>query len=111
MTALLLAHFLAAVCAPVLVRFLGRQAFLVLALVPAASFGWILSRLGAVTGGGDVRETVPWVPALDLSITLRLDALSLTMAALVTGVGALVLLYCAGTSAGTTGASAGSPAR
>jgi multicomponent Na+:H+ antiporter subunit A len=94
-TALLLAHFVAAVCAPVLVRFLGRQAFLVLALVPAVSFGWILSRLGAVTGGGDVRETVPWVPALDLSITLRLDALSLTMAALVTGVGALVLLYCA----------------
>ena len=74
-----------------LVRLLGRQAFLVLALVPAASFGWILTRLGAVTDGGDVRETVPWVPPLDLSISLRLDALSLTLAALVTGVGALVL--------------------
>ena len=48
-----------------------------------------------VTGGGEVRETTPWVPALDLSVTLRLDALSLTLAALVTGVGALVLLYCA----------------
>jgi multicomponent Na+:H+ antiporter subunit A len=78
-----------------LVRHLGRQAFLVLALVPAASFGWILTRLGAVTDGGDVRETLPWVPALDLSISLRLDALSLTLAALVTGVGALVLVYCA----------------
>src|SRR5215218_4555969 len=92
---LLIAHLAAAVCAPVLVRLLGRQAFLVLALVPGASFAWILSRLGAVTRGGDVRETVPWVPALDLSISLRLDALSLTLAALVTGVGALVLLYCA----------------
>ena len=35
------------------------------------------------------------MPALDLTVTLRLDALSLTLAALVTGVGALVLLYCA----------------
>jgi multicomponent Na+:H+ antiporter subunit A len=93
--ALLLAHLAAAVCAPVLVRYLGRQAFLVLALVPALSCGWILTRIGAVTGGGDVRETVPWVPALDLSVSLRLDALSLTLAALVTGVGALVLFYCA----------------
>src|SRR5215218_3330376 len=92
---LLIAHLAAAVCAPVLVRLLGRQAFLVLALVPGASFAWILARLGEVTGGGDVRETAPWVPALDLSVSLRLDALSLTLAALVTGVGALVLLYCA----------------
>ena len=42
-----------------------------------------------------MRETTPWVPALDLTITLRLDALALTLAALVTGVGALVLVYCA----------------
>ena len=95
MQLLLIAHLAAAVCAPVLVRLLGRQAFLVLALVPAASCAWLLARLGAVTGGGDVRETVPWVPALDLAVSLRLDALSLTLAALVTGVGALVLLYCA----------------
>ena len=95
MTALLLAHLLAAVVAPVLVRWWGRTAFLVLALVPAAGLAWVLSRWTAVTGGGDVRETVPWVPALDLSVALRLDALSLTLAALVTGVGALVLLYCA----------------
>src|SRR4051794_15510221 len=54
-----------------------------------------MAQLGTVTAGGEVRETTPWVPALDLSISLRLDALSLTLAALVTGVGALVLLYCA----------------
>ena len=92
---LLLAHALAAVCAPPLVRLLGRRAFLVLALVPAAAFGWVLTRIGTVVGGGDVQQTVPWVPALDLSVSLRLDALALTLAALVTGVGALVLLYCA----------------
>jgi multicomponent Na+:H+ antiporter subunit A len=95
MIALLLLHLVAGVLAPVLVRWWGRQAFLVLALVPAASFAWVLSRLGPVLAGGDVRETVPWVPVLQLEVALRLDALALTFAALVTGVGALVLVYCA----------------
>jgi multicomponent Na+:H+ antiporter subunit A len=95
MTALLLLHLLAAVLAPVLVRWWGRQAFLVLALVPGVAFGWVLTQLGTVTGGGEVRETTPWVPTLDLDIAVRLDALSLTFALLVTGVGALVLVYCA----------------
>ena len=95
MLLLLLLHLVAAVLAPVLVRWWGRQAFLVLALVPAVAFGWVVAQWATVTGGGEVRETTPWVPALDLAITLRLDALSLTLAALVTGVGALVLLYCA----------------
>ncbi|WP_104525141.1 Na+/H+ antiporter subunit A [Blastococcus atacamensis] len=96
MLALLLLHLVAAVLAPVLVRCWGRNAFLALALVPAASLGWILTRLTGVTGGGgEVTETVPWVPALDLSIALRLDSLALVFALLVTGVGALVLLYCA----------------
>jgi multicomponent Na+:H+ antiporter subunit A len=94
-TFFLLLHLLAAVLAPVLVRWWGRQAFLALAVVPAAAFGWVLAQLGTVTGGGEVRETTSWVPALDLSVTLRLDALALTLAALVTGVGALVLVYCA----------------
>ncbi|MCA0144805.1 Na+/H+ antiporter subunit A [Blastococcus sp. LR1] len=95
MLALLLLHLVAAVLAPVLLRWWGRNALLVLALVPAAAFGWVLSRLGRITDGGALQETVPWVPQLDLEIALRLDALSLTFALLVTGVGALVLLYCA----------------
>jgi multicomponent Na+:H+ antiporter subunit A len=93
--ALLLLHLVAATAAPLLVRLWGRQAFLGLALVPAASFAWIMAQLATVTDGGEVRETVQWVPALDLELAFRLDALSLTLAALVTGVGALVLLYCA----------------
>ncbi|MGY2127067.1 Na+/H+ antiporter subunit A [Blastococcus sp. SYSU DS0617] len=95
MLALLLLHLVAAVLAPVLVRRWGRDAFLALALVPAAAFGWVLTRLARVTDGGVVTETVPWVPSLDLEVALRLDALSLTFALLVTGVGALVMLYCA----------------
>ncbi len=95
MLALLLLHLFAALLAPVLVRWWGRQAFVALALVPAAAFGWVLTQLDAVEAGEDVRESVSWVPALDLDVALRLDALALAFAALVTGVGALVLLYCA----------------
>ncbi|MQA33918.1 Na+/H+ antiporter subunit A [Modestobacter roseus] len=92
---LLILHLAAAVLAPLLVRWWGRQAFLVLALVPATAFGWVLAQLRTVVDGGEVLETLSWIPALDLQIALRLDALSLTFAALVTGVGALVLVYCA----------------
>ncbi|HEX8931269.1 MAG TPA: proton-conducting transporter membrane subunit, partial [Actinomycetota bacterium] len=95
MLVLLVLHLIAGVLAPVLVRWWGRQAFLALALVPAAGFVWVLSRLGPVLAGEELRETVPWIPALQLDVALRLDALALTFAALVTGVGALVLVYCA----------------
>ncbi|RBY80489.1 Na+/H+ antiporter subunit A [Blastococcus sp. TF02A-26] len=95
MLVLLLLHLVAALLAPVLVRWWGRQAFLALALVPAAAFAWTLAQLSAVLDGREVSETVEWIPALDLQIALRLDALALLFAAVVTGVGALVLLYCA----------------
>ncbi len=45
--------------------------------------------------GGTVDERTTWIPALDLDVTLRLDVLALAVAALVTGVGALVFVYCA----------------
>ena len=94
MTALLALHLVAALVAPPLVRWWGRSAYLALALVPGAAFVWVLAQLSAVTDGRAVTETTSWIPTLDLAITLRLDQLSLTIAALVTGVGALVLVYC-----------------
>src|SRR6478735_1780942 len=97
MAVLLFAHFLAAALAPGLARLFGRRTFLLLAVVPAASFGWLLTRIGEVTGetAHQVTETISWVPAIHLDIALRLDTLSWTLAMLVTGVGALVLVYCA----------------
>lgn len=44
--------------------------------------------------GGLVAE-IPWLPALGIAASLRLDGLSLAFALLVTGVGALVHLYAA----------------
>ncbi|HEY2224340.1 Na+/H+ antiporter subunit A [Actinomycetospora sp.] len=95
MLVLIGAHALAALLAPTLVHALGRRAFLVLALVPAAAFVWILTRLPTVLTGGEVAEGFTWIPALGVDVAVRLDALSATLSLLVTGVGALVVLYCA----------------
>lgn len=95
MTLLLLAHFAAAAVAPGLATFLHRRAFLVLALAPAAAFAWLLTQTDEVTAGRSIVEDITWVPSLGMDFALRLDTLQWLLALLVTGVGALALLYCA----------------
>ncbi|WP_313404260.1 Na+/H+ antiporter subunit A [Aeromicrobium sp.] len=88
-------HFLAAAVSPALVRMLDRRAFLVLALVPAASFVWLLGPVSDATNGTATYEHRAWVGTIGLDIDLAVNALSGIVALLVTGVGALVLVYCA----------------
>jgi multicomponent Na+:H+ antiporter subunit A len=92
--ALVLAHFVAAALAPLLVRALGRRAFLVLALVPASACGWAFVRTGGVADGGVYTEVTSWVPALDLDLAFAMGSLQWVMVAVVAGVGTLVLAYC-----------------
>jgi multicomponent Na+:H+ antiporter subunit A len=93
---LILLHFAGACAAPLLVRWLGPRAFLALALIPAAALAWAVRHYGDVTAGEAVAERRPWMPALGVELELRCDALALLMVAVVGGVGALVLVYCAG---------------
>ncbi|WP_082495862.1 Na+/H+ antiporter subunit A [Agreia sp. Leaf335] len=86
---------LAGLLLPMLTTRFGPRMFVVAAAVPAAVFVWLLFQVPAVTRGETPTELHPWVPQLDLAFAFRLDALSLTMALIVTGVGALVVLYCA----------------
>ncbi|MFJ6197147.1 Na+/H+ antiporter subunit A [Micromonospora sp. NPDC092111] len=94
MLVLLLLHLVAALLAPLLVRWWGPRACYPLALVPAAAFGWALARTPTVRAGGAVVETYDWVGQLDLDVALRMTTLSWLMTLLVGGVGALVLVYC-----------------
>lgn len=94
MLTVVLAHALAACVAPALVRRVGRWAFLVLALVPAATFVWALTWAGTVTGGGAAVSVTPWVPALGLDLALRMGLLQWVMVLVVAGVGVLVMAYC-----------------
>ncbi len=83
-----------ALLTPLLTRVLGRRVFAVIAIVPTVVFVVRLTWIPGVLAGDAVVETVPWIPALDISLSFRVDALALLLALIVTGVGAVVLLYC-----------------
>lgn len=96
MLSLILLHFAGACCAPLLVRWLGSRAFLVLALAPAAAAGWALAQYREVAAGEVIVQRWTWIPQLGVEISLRCDALALLMVLVIGSVGALVLVYCAG---------------
>ncbi|MEV0295645.1 Na+/H+ antiporter subunit A [Nocardia sp. NPDC050710] len=89
MLAILLAHAFAALAAPLCVRALGRNAFYVLALVPLGCLGWVVANWNSTQ-----QVQIIWAPAVDMNIDLRFDSLAAVLAALVLGVGALILGYC-----------------
>lgn len=95
MTALIVCHFVLAACAAPLVRRLGSRAFVVLALPPAAATVWAATQWNTAASGGSVTWSWRWMPAYDVFVELRLDALAELMVLLASGIGALVLLYCA----------------
>ena len=98
MITLLIALIAATAAAPFLVRTLGRPAFGLLALVPAAGFFWLVYHFTAGTfrNGGEILATYPWMPGMHLNIEFRLDAFAGLFGLIILGVGALVLLYCWG---------------
>ncbi len=94
MAQLLLLHLFAAALAPWLARTWRTKAFPVLALAPATAFVWLLTVATDVREGRLPTQRIPWVPGLGIDLDFRLTTLSWVIALLVTGVGALVLLYC-----------------
>lgn len=91
--ALVVLSLVALLSYPVIRRF-QRNAFYLAAAALGAFFFWFLFQAPAVLNGDVLTEHVQWVPQLGLELSFRLDVLALMFALLVTGVGALVLLYC-----------------
>ncbi len=94
MPALLLLFFLGALGAPALMK-RGRLGFVFLAGIPGIALLWFLMELPRAFRGETYVQKVTWLPQLGFTFDVRIDALSLIMALLVTGVGTLVLLYSA----------------
>lgn len=86
-------HGLLAALAPALAGRVGRRVFALCALAPAATLAWAAAHARALVAGGSVVERLPWAAALGIEVTLRVDALSLLMLTIVSGVGVLVLVY------------------
>ena len=81
-----------------LARLLGTRVFWVGALVPLGAFAHTLLQSPAVLSQNpDLLpvESLTWIAQLDLTLTLRMDTLSWVLALVVTGVGSLVMVYCA----------------
>lgn len=92
---ILAVHFVVALIAPFFFRFLGRNAFYVLAAVPAGSFIWLIAQDAAIDAGNPPVEVLPWIPDFGLQLSFQLDDLAWLLSLLILGVGALVLAYCA----------------
>ena len=64
-----------------------------MALFPLAAFGLAASALPALRDGGALTWQVNWLPAAGLTLGLYFDSLSALFVFLVSGIGALVILY------------------
>lgn len=85
---------LAGAALPLLTERLGRNLCAVTtALAPLAVLGLLLYHLPSVLSGDIQYFHLPWLPALGLDVSLRLDGLSMMFALLISGIGLLVILY------------------
>ncbi|WP_434811974.1 Na+/H+ antiporter subunit A [Microbacterium sp. bgisy189] len=94
MLILLAAFAIAPVVMPWLVGRIGPRAFLVAAVLPTATFVHAALQGPRVLAGDVPFETYAWIPNLDIDLSMRMDTLGWIMALIVTGVGALVMIYC-----------------
>jgi len=91
MLAAIVSGFVGAIFAP-----LFRRAGWLLALLPAGLTVYFASEALPVWRRGAILSSYPWAPALGITLSFRLDGLSLLFALLITGLGALVVLYSGG---------------
>ena len=92
--------FALAILAPWLVRSLPKAAGKLFALLPAAICVFFAARLPSLSGGEAIAEKYAWATDLSIDLAFRGDGLSVLFALLVTGIGALVVLYADGYLAG-----------
>jgi multicomponent K+:H+ antiporter subunit A len=64
-----------------------------LAIAPATAFLAIVAQLPGVANGQALTWQIPWLPALGIAFAFYLDSLSALFGLIVTGIGALVLIY------------------
>ncbi|MEK3714304.1 Na+/H+ antiporter subunit A [Paenibacillus sp. FSL R7-0333] len=61
--------------------------------LPVALFIYFLTRIPAIRAGEPIVNSITWMPSFGVNISLVLDGLSLLFVLLITGMGALVVLY------------------
>jgi len=95
-----LAGFGLAAVAPWLTTVARQWTGYILALLPIGLFVYSASLIGSIASGQPIRVSYPWAPTLGINLSFYVDGLSVLMALLVNGIGALVLIYGGGYLAG-----------
>ncbi|MFP3342990.1 putative monovalent cation/H+ antiporter subunit A [Halomonas sp. SIMBA_159] len=88
--------FVLAASSPLLNRWFGERASLLLALFPASIAAWLFSQAPLVLSNGPQLLEWAWVPSLGISLSFLLDGLSLLFGLLITVIGTCVLVYTGG---------------
>ena len=91
-----IAPFIAAVLAPFIQRVIGSATGWLLALVPSAIFAYLTSFISSIAAGQPIHARIAWIPAYGIDLSFLVDGLSLTFALVISGIGALIVLYSAG---------------
>jgi multicomponent Na+:H+ antiporter subunit A len=89
----LLTSWTAALLAPLLQRLLPRAAGWLCGLLPLTLCVYFMGQIKPVSSGELLQQSFAWIPSLGITFTLRLDGLSLLFALLISGIGALVVIY------------------
>lgn len=86
--------FIVALVVPFLYQYMPRihTGWFVIS-IPTLLFLYFASQLSDISAGQTMMHTVAWIPAIDIHFTVYLDGLSLLFALIITGIGALVVLY------------------
>lgn len=89
-----LSPFIAAILIPFLYKYLKRihTGWFVL-ILPLVLFIYFLSFIPRTSSGEAILNNLDWVPSLGINFNVYVDGLSLLFALLITGIGALVVLY------------------
>ncbi|WP_347303034.1 hydrogen gas-evolving membrane-bound hydrogenase subunit E [Croceibacterium sp. TMG7-5b_MA50] len=93
MFTILLISLVGALLMPLFARVIGKGAGLVIALLPAGLLIAFVRLAEFVERGWVLGEGRQWAPMLGLDLTFRLDGFSFLFCLLITGIGALVIIY------------------
>lgn len=85
--------FLAAIIAPLIHKIVPKYSGFILSLVPIYIFAHLLSFVNPISNGEAIVLQYTWFPSLNVNIGFLIDGLSLSFALIVSGVGAIIVLY------------------
>ncbi|MCB8925224.1 MAG: putative monovalent cation/H+ antiporter subunit A [Ardenticatenaceae bacterium] len=89
----LLSGYTLSLIVPMLTRVLRQMTGWFLALLPLALFVQFLTMVDEVAKGQILTANIPWVPSLNVNLSFVVDGWGLFLALVVTGMGALVIIY------------------